>query len=116
MSDEENYEDLTALFESQDTAFDAGPFVQDVMAPIRKISKWRVPFLFGAAGLGLGAAISQVSAVMTQIPSAPRPPLQMPDAITANRLTDMFAVNPMWALAAGTVVICLGYVALTERA
>ena len=60
MQSEEKYDDLTALFEAQDEALESEAFVDRVMQPIRKRARWRGPLLFGAGGIGVGAALSQI--------------------------------------------------------
>ncbi|MEL7539415.1 MAG: hypothetical protein AAGJ51_00815 [Pseudomonadota bacterium] len=60
MQTEDKYDDLTALFEAQDDALQNEVFVDRVMRPIHKRSRWRAPLLFGAGGLGVGAALSQM--------------------------------------------------------
>lgn len=59
MQSDEEYDDLTAMFETHDAALQNEVFVDRVMQPIRKRARWRGPLLFGAGGLGIGAAISQ---------------------------------------------------------
>ena len=41
MQTEEGYDDLTALFEAQDEALQNEVFVEQVMKPIRRRSRWR---------------------------------------------------------------------------
>ncbi|MEO0607928.1 MAG: hypothetical protein AAFY82_06825 [Pseudomonadota bacterium] len=60
MQTDETYDDLTELFAAQDDALQSEAFVDAVMQPVRKRSRWRAPLLFGAGGLGLGAALSQI--------------------------------------------------------
>lgn len=116
MSNEDNYDDLTTLFETQDAALEPDAFVAEVMKPIRKRSRWRTPFLFGAGGLGLGAAVSQLSVVLAKLPVPNAPNIDVSIGSAQERVADLSNVNPMWALAAGVVVICLGFITLSERA
>lgn len=116
MSIEDNYDDLTALFEAQDAALEPDAFVAQVMKPIRKRARWRTPFLFGAGGLGLGAAVSQLSVVLAKLPVPNTPSIDVSIGRAQQSVTDLSSVNPMWALAAGVVVVCLGFITLSERA
>ena len=54
MQTEDRYDDLTALFEAQDDALQSEAFVERVMQPVRKRTRWRTPLLFGAGGIGTG--------------------------------------------------------------
>jgi hypothetical protein len=60
MQTEERYDDLTDLFETQDAVLQSDGFVADVMDQIPRRARWRAPLLFGAGGIGVGAALSQI--------------------------------------------------------
>ncbi|MDG1826906.1 MAG: hypothetical protein P8H62_11640 [Henriciella sp.] len=116
MQTEDNYTDLTALFEAQDASLDADTFVAEVMKPIRNRARWRTPLLFGAGGLGLGAAVSQISVVLSELPVPSTPNIDVSLSAAQESVSSLANVNPVWALAAGVVIVCLGFITLTERA
>ena len=60
MDHETNFDDLVELFEAQDAAMPAEPFVNSVMRPIHRRHRLRQAMLFGAGGIGVGAAVSQL--------------------------------------------------------
>ena len=119
MQTEENYDDLTALFEAQDDALQNDVFVEQVMKPIRRRSRWRAPLLFGAGGLGLGAALSQIGGVWDALKA------QAPTSIEADLSLSLEALpsaqvaidtQSIWVIAAVLMMVSCAALVMTERA
>jgi hypothetical protein len=115
MQTEETYDDLTALFEAQDETLQSDAFVDRVMQPIHKRARWRGPLLFGAGGLGVGAAVSQIGGLMEALNGR----------VTALNLSfnqfqtpsvDIMAADTMWIAATLIVVVSCAAIVVTERA
>ena len=119
MQTEERYDDLTALFEAQDEALQNEVFVEQVMKPIRRRSRWRAPLLFGAGGIGLGAALSQIGgvwdALKAQAPSSIEADLSISlDAIPSAQMA--IDTQSVWVIAAVLMVASCAVLVMTERA
>lgn len=114
MQTEERYDDLTALFEAQDEALQSEAFVERVMQPVRKRVRWRAPLLFGAGGIGVGAALSQIGGLFDLLRT------NAPDlTITFDGLpeTQMSVEFPsLWVLGAVLMVLSCAALVMTERA
>jgi len=114
MVDEETYDDLTALFEAQDDALQSDAFVARVMKPVRKRSRWRTPLLFGAGGIGIGAALSQIGGLLdllkTQTPAIDVSLETLPTAQIG------FEVQSMWVAAVLVMILSCAAILATERA
>ena len=115
MQTEETYDELTALFEAQDDTLQSDAFVDRVMQPIHKRARWRGPLLFGAGGLGVGAAISQMGGLIEAVNGR----------VTALNLSfnqvqtpslDIMAVDTLWIAAMLIVVVSCAAIVVTERA
>lgn len=114
MEHDEQYQDLTALFEAQDDALQSDAFVQRVMTPIKKRSRWRTPLLFGAGGVGIGAALSQIGGLWDLV-KARTPELDVTfDAVPASSVS--FDTQSVWLVAAVLIVIACAAIVATERA
>ncbi len=116
MEPDSSYDDLTALFADEDTAL-APPeaFVKSVMKPINKPSPWRQLFLFGAGGVGLGAAGSQlIGSFNSSIFNVFDLKLSAPSFDIS--MADMTSVSPTVLLIVGMVGCCLALMAFLERA
>lgn len=114
MEQEERYEDLTALFEAQDEALQSDAFVSRVMTPIKKRSRWRTPLLFGAGGIGIGAALSQIGAVWDLL-KARTPELDVTfDAVPATEMT--MDMQSLWVVAAIVIMLACAAIVATEKA
>ena len=114
MEQEERYDDLTALFEAQDDALHSDAFVARVMTPIKKRSRWRTPLLFGAGGVGIGAALSQIGGIWELLKSR-TPELDVTfDTIPAAEMS----IDPqsIWVVAAILIVLASAAIVATERA
>lgn len=114
MEQDKRYDDLTALFEAQDEALQSDAFVARVMTPIKKRSRWRTPLLFGAGGVGIGAALSQIGGIWDLL-KARTPALEVSfDTVPAAEMSlDMSSV---WVLAAIVIVLSCAAIVVTERA
>jgi len=114
MEHEERYDDLTALFEAQDEALQSESFVERVMAPVKTRSRWRTPLLFGAGGIGIGAALSQIGGLWellrTQAPALDVSFETVPSAQVS------FDMQSMWIIAAFVIVLACAAIVVTERA
>lgn len=115
MQDEQSYDDLTTMFERQDEVLRSDGFVDDVMRPIHRRARWRAPLLFGAGGIGVGAAISQASNLLGMVSE------WMPDkSFALTQATDLSAqtmpLNPLWFAAIGIVALSCFAIVLSERA
>jgi hypothetical protein len=114
MQSEEKYDDLTALFEAQDAALESEAFVDRVMQPIRKRSRWRGPLLFGAGGVGVGAALSQIGGLFDIVSVRAASLTHSLDEVRPGSF-DVASLDPLWI---GAVVVmltsCVAIVA-TER-
>ena len=116
MTSNENHDDLTELFTAQDETFASDEFAASVMAPIRKRARYRQAILFGAGGLGLGAAVSQVMALIGSWKPAPIE-TQSSLALVQDRLAALSSsVEPVWLIMAGMVAVCAAMMAAMERA
>ena len=115
MPTDENYRDLTALFEAQDEALQSDVFVEQVMQPIRKQSRWRAPLLFGAGGLGVGAALSQMGGLFEAVNVRAATLSQSIEQVRAAPL-DSFAAEPLWLGAILVVIVSCVAIVATERA
>ena len=114
MEHDEQYEDLTALFEAQDDALQSEAFVQRVMAPIKRRSRWRTPLLFGAGGIGIGAALSQIGGVW-ELVKARAPELDVTfETVPATPVT--FDMQSAWLAATVLIVVACAAIVATERA
>ena len=114
MQSDERYDDLTELFAAQDEALQSEAFVKAVMQPAPKRSRWRTPLLFGAGGLGLGAALSQLGDVWGAISvETPDVDLSLIDLGAAQMSLD---VSSFFVI--GVIVLVFGCAAImaTERA
>lgn len=114
MQPEETYDDLTELFAAQDDALQTEAFVERVMQPIAKTSRWRTPLLFGAGGIGLGAALSQMGELARAI-SVETPSI---DVQVADWPSPQLSFDPSSIFMVGLVMLVLGCAAIvaTERA
>ncbi|NQY98178.1 MAG: hypothetical protein HRT82_13570 [Henriciella sp.] len=114
MENEERYDDLTALFEAQDEALQSDAFVQRVMTPIKKRSRWRTPLLFGAGGVGIGAALSQIGGLWDLIKTR-TPELDVTfETVPAAPMT--FDMQSVWLIGAVLVILACAAIVATERA
>lgn len=117
MQTEDRYDDLSALFHAQDEALQNDAFVERVMQPIRKRARWRGPLLFGAGGLGVGAALSQMGGLFDAVNArAARLSQSVGEMQGQTQAWDGLSVDPLWIGAIAVVAIsCIAIVA-TERA
>ncbi|MCR9270236.1 MAG: hypothetical protein NXH72_09640 [Hyphomonadaceae bacterium] len=115
MQSDEKYDDLTALFEAQDEALQNEAFVEQVMKPIYKRSRWRTPLLFGAGGLGLGAALSQMGGLLDLL-TARALAVELQFEPVDMTLTQSILAEPLWAAAIAMVVLSCAAIIATERA
>ena len=114
MEHEERYDDLTALFEAQDDALQSDAFVERVMTPIQKRSRWRTPLLFGAGGIGVGAALSQIGGVWDLLKSQ-SPELSVSfDTVQSTQIG--FESQSIWVIAAVVIMLACAAIVATERA
>jgi hypothetical protein len=114
MEHDEQYEDLTALFEAQDDALQSEAFVQRAMAPIKRRSRWRTPLLFGAGGIGIGAALSQIGGVW-ELVKARAPELDVTfESVPTTPVT--FDMQSAWLAATVLIVMACAAIVATERA
>ena len=118
MTSDEKYDDLTALFEAQDDALQSDAFVDRVMTPIYKRARWRTPLLFGAGGLGIGAALSQIGGLWQALKEhAPetRPDFSLSlEALPTAQVS--LEAQPAWMAAAVLIVLCCAALVVSERA
>ena len=118
MQSEERHDDLTALFEAQDEALQSDAFVERVMTPIHKRSRWRTPLLFGAGGLGLGAALSQIGGLWELLKD--REPIFRPDiSVTVTALPSAevpLELQSVWMAVTVLVVVSCAVLVVSERA
>ena len=113
MEQDERYDDLTALFEAQDEALQSDAFVARVMTPISKRSRWRTPLLFGAGGVGIGAALSQIGGIWDLLKSrTPALEVSFDTTAAAEMSLDM---QSMWVLAAIVIVLSCAAIVASER-
>lgn len=114
MQTEDRYDDLSALFESQDEVLQSDGFVDHVMDKVQRRSRWRAPLLFGAGGLGIGAAISQIGG-LAGILQVPAPDLTISlQGMQATQIS-IDAQSMMMAAAAIVVLGCAAMV-MAEKA
>ena len=117
MQTEDRYDDLSALFEAQDEALQNEAFVERVMQPIRKRSRWRAPLLFGAGGLGIGAALSQMGGLFDVVNArAVRLSQSVGDVQVQAQVWDGANVDPIWLGAIAVIVLSCAAIFATERA
>lgn len=115
MQTEEKYDDLTALFEAQDETLHSDAFVDRVMQPIQKRSRWRGPLLFGAGGLGIGAAVSQVGGLLEAV-NVPAVKLSLTFDQVETPSWDLISGSPLWIGAIAIVIASCAAIIATERA
>ncbi|MEO1189841.1 MAG: hypothetical protein AAFW60_12290 [Pseudomonadota bacterium] len=115
MQTEENHDDLTRLFEAQDDALQNEIFVDRVMRPIRKRTRWRAPLLFGAGGLGVGAALSQMGGLFDAVNARAARLTQSVDQV-GFRAWEAPTLDALWIGAIAVVAISCLAVVMTERA
>jgi len=115
MQTEETYDDLTALFEAQDDTLQSDAFVDRVMQPIHKRARWRGPLLFGAGGLGVGAAISQMGGLMEAV-NGRVTALNLSFSQVQTPSMDIMAIDSLWIAAMLIVVVSCAAIVATERA
>ena len=115
MEHEEQYEDLTALFEAQDDALQSDAFVARVMTPVRKKrARWRTPLLFGAGGIGVGAALSQIGGVWDLL-KARSPALDLTfESMPAAQVG--LETQSIWVIATVVIIVACAAIVATERA
>jgi hypothetical protein len=119
MQTEEKYEDLTALFEAQDDGLENEVFVKNVMQPIRRRNRWRAPILFGAGGVGFGAALSQIGGVWSYLKAQNPTRFEADFSASLNTLpTAELALdaNSIWMIAAVFMIMMCAVLVMTERA
>ena len=118
MQSEERHHDLTALFEAQDEALQSEAFVERVMTPIYRRARWRAPLLFGAGGLGIGAALSQIGGLWeARKANAPKMPSDVSvtiEAIPAAQLS--LESQSIWVAAAAIIILGCAALVVSERA
>lgn len=114
MQTEDRYDDLSTLFESQDEVLQSEGFVDHVMDKVQRRSLWRAPLLFGAGGLGIGAAISQISG-LAGILQVPAPDLTLSLQGIQTTQVSMDAQSMMMAAAVIVVLSCAAMV-MSEKA
>lgn len=109
------YDDLTALFAAEDKKLSGDGFVRDVMVPIRRPSAWRQALLFGATGIGLGAAGSQFIGLLGTLPDVD---LDVGAELTSLQmlLNGIEYTNPIWLMSFVMVAVCLVMLTVFERA
>ena len=114
MQSEEKYDDLTALFEAQDAALESDVFVDRVMQPIRKRARWRGPLLFGAGGIGVGAALSQIGGLF-DIVSVRASSLTVSFGEVGPGTLDLSTFDPLWIGAVAIMVMSCVAIVASER-
>ncbi len=116
MTSNDNHDDLTELFTAQDETFASDEFAASVMAPIRRRARYRQAILFGAGGLGLGAAVSQLVSLIGSWQPA-RIETQSTLALVQDRIAALSSsIEPIWLITAGMVAVCVAMMAAMERA
>ena len=115
METDERYDDLTALFEAQDATLENEAFVEQVMRPIHKRSRWRAPLLFGAGGLGVGAALSQMGGLLDAI-QAQTAEINVTWQPVNARAWESAMAEPLWVAAIVIVMVSCAAIIATERA
>ncbi|MEL6861727.1 MAG: hypothetical protein AAGL11_07805 [Pseudomonadota bacterium] len=118
MQSEDRHDDLTTLFERQDEALQSEAFVERVMTPIYRRARWRAPFLFGAGGIGVGAALSQVGGLWEALKAnAPKLPSDVSvsfEAIPAAQVS--LESQSIWVVAAAIIILGCAALVVSERA
>lgn len=114
MQSEEKYDDLSALFEAQDAALESEVFVDRVMQPIRKRARWRGPLLFGAGGLGVGAALSQIGGLFDVLSVRAASLTHSIDDVRPGSL-DLSTIDPLWFGAVVIMVMSCVAIVASER-
>lgn len=115
MEQDEHHDDLTVLFEAQDTALNSDAFVEQVMTPIQKRARWRGPFLFGAGGLGVGAALSQIGGLFEMLQTrAGTLSVSLPSVDAPTWQPGL--ADPLWIGAVIIVIVSCVAIIATERA
>jgi len=114
MEQEERYDDLTAQFEAQDSALQSEAFVARVMAPLKKRSRWRTPLLFGAGGIGIGAALSQIGGVWDLLKvRTPQLDVSFESVQSAEISLDY---SSLWIAGAILIILSCAAIVVSERA
>ena len=119
MQMDEKYDDLTALFETQDEGLKNEVFVKNVMQPIRRRNRWRAPILFGAGGVGFGTALSQIGGVWSYLKAQTPTRFETDFSASLNNLpTADFTLETasVWMIAAVFMIMMCAVLVMTERA
>ena len=118
MQTEDRYDDLTALFESQDEVLKSEAFVDEVVGNLPQRSRWRTPLLFGAGGIGIGAALSQIgglSSLLGDIFKVRSPDLSVSfQGVEATQFT--MDTQSIWMGLAVMIVLSCAALVMSERA
>lgn len=115
MQTEDTYDDLAAQFAAHNSALESEAFVEKVMQPVRKRVRWRTPLLFGAGGIGVGAALSQIGGLYAVLKSrTPELSLSLEPGQAAQFSFD--PLSPFGIAAVVIVIISCAAIVMTERA
>lgn len=115
MQSEEKYDDLTTLFAESDEALQNDVFVKQVMQPIRRRTRWRTPLLFGAGGIGVGAAVSQASGLIDLF-RARSTSIEVTLQPVDMTLFQTAMTQPLSVAVAAMVILSCAAIIMTERA
>ncbi len=115
MTTDENYDDLTALFQDQDKTLEADTFTHSVMRRVNRSKQMRRIFLSIAGGVGALIALPQMINAYASWPLAEglgetsMPSLQ-------EQFASLQSANPVWLGAAGLILFCVMVASSMERA
>ena len=116
MTSEHDHSDLTELFTAEDDALASEAFIKSVMAPIRKRARARQALLFGAGGIGIGAALSQLAAFAGTWESSGSTARDAMPSLQDQLVGLTSTIDPIWLLTAGMIALCVALMAVLERA
>lgn len=115
MQSEDKYDDLTARFAAQDEALQSEAFVRRVMQAAPQRSRWRTPLLFGAGGLGVGAALSQLGGLWDVL-KANAPEVTVSVESLPSTGIAWQSVDPVWLAAALMMAVMCAVITIGDRA
>jgi hypothetical protein len=115
MRDEDTYSDLTALFAAEDKAYEAKPFVDQMMRRIQAQARMRKLLLVGVGTIGAALAAFQLPKLLADTvgldASLTTSIIQVQSDVNA-----LASANPLWLGIGAMVMLSLAAVAAMERA
>ena len=112
---EQDYSDLSLMFEAEDRALEAAPFVEGVMKRVKRTTRIRRLVLASVGGVGALIAGLQLPGLLAGWAGVDT---GVTEAITLARteVGEVAATNPLWMMVACVVALSVFAVSAMERA